>query len=192
MLKIERKKIVAISVAVIIAVGAFSAFVLTNKQNRQQAGSFVSGFSLARRKPQYHKGENVTVNTTEKEARKMSSDAAKGKKDNPISKGKTVVIHHKDGSTETISKGATTIDPPKMKKNDPRIPAVHNGIWSVKRGNKTYTASVDKLHSLRDSLHIPAKDMHFPDATLFSYYVYAQEHNISFKKAYQLLGTSND
>lgn len=192
MLIIERKKVVIIGTTIIVALFAVVTYVFTNPAHRESASNFIGNFGLNQKKPKYNKGENVTVQTTPKEASKIKTDAAAGKKDNPIKKGKRVVIHHKDGSVETISKGATSIEPPKLKKGDPHIMAEHNGIWSVKRGNKTYRVSADKLHSLRDELKISKSKMYFPDETLFSYYIYAQEHHMSFKQAYQRLGSPNN
>lgn len=191
-LTIERKKVVAIAVAIMAAASAVGVYVFTNPVHRETASNFIGNFGLTRKEPKYQQGENVTVNTTPKEATKIKSDAAAGKKDNPIRKGKKVVVHHKDGSVETITKGATTIEPPKPKKNDPSIMRKQNGIWTVKRGKTTYRVSADKLHRLRDSLNISKTKMYFPDQTLFSYYIYAQEHHMTFKQAYQKLGSPDN
>lgn len=191
MLIIERKKIIAIVSVVTTALIALGAFIAINPQHRARTQKMIGDFSLVNKsqKPKYHEGETVKVNANTKEAQKLRSSIATNKKDNPIKKGKNIVIHHKDGSVETISKGATVIEPPKMKANDPRIMSKHHGVWSVKRGNKTYTASSAKLQSLRDELKVPRNRLHLTEEALFNYYIYAQEHHVSFKKAFEIMGS---
>lgn len=193
MLIIERKKVVTIVSAIAIALVALGAFITISPKHRMRASKMISNFSLINntQQPKYHDGETVKVNANTKEARKLRSSIATNQKDNPIKKGKNVVIHHKDGSVETISKGATVIEPPKMKANDPHIMSKHHGVWSVKRGDKTYTASSAKLQSLRDELKVPRNRLHLTEEALFNYYIYAQEHHTSFKKAYEIMGSPN-